>query len=120
MRLPKGVVCLVCCCDDRLCDTVALSSVRGTPQHAAPVLTAELRQHCSHILQEYRDLQDKAALVTPNSEGREQQQLYQRISFLDPVVTLIQQLESKEQVCAEEVCVSSSCECVVLSRSWRS
>lgn len=63
------------------------------------MLTSELRRHLSHILEEYHGLQDRASSLAIDSGGKEHDhQLYQRMSSLEPVVSLVRKLEAKEQV----------------------
>ena len=78
---------------------LALSSGRPSSQQPALVLTTQLRLHLSRIVEEYWGLQNKASALAIESGGKEHDRvLYQRMSFLEPVVKLAQQLEAKELV----------------------
>lgn len=65
---------------------------------SAPLLTSELRQHLLQLLAEYHGLQDKANALT---QGGRDHKLYQRMSSLEPVVKLVQNLEAKEKEMTE-------------------
>ena len=71
------------------CGTSAgLSAAPQPPLHSS-LLTKGLREHLSHLLEEYQGLQEKAST---------NHKLYQQISSLEPVATLVQRLQEKEKV----------------------
>lgn len=76
----------------------ALSS--GVKQPA--LLTAGLRQHLSRLLEQYYALQEKAnscsSITSGREDGQQKHQVFQQLSSLEPVVTLVQHLEKKEMV----------------------
>lgn len=66
----------------------------------APQLTTDLRQHLSHLLEQYHGLQDKANDCGGGVVGGDHyNHLYQQIASLEPVAKLTQELQAKEQVC---------------------
>lgn len=59
-----------------------------------PLLTPEVRQHLSHLMDQYHGLQDKANTLTAVGHHT----LYQKMASMEPVVKLMRQLEAKEKV----------------------
>ena len=71
----------------------ALSSAARTPT-SPPILTTDVHNHLSHLLGEYHDLQEQAHSNTTVRDHT----LYQKMSYLEPVVKLMTRLDAKEKV----------------------
>lgn len=72
------------------------SSVAAKAPPSPPILTTHVRHHLSRLLGEYHDLQEQAHA---NPTGRDHT-LYQKMSYLEPLVKLITHLDNKEKVLA--------------------
>jgi hypothetical protein len=73
--------------------SVALSHAAKSPLYP-PLLTADVRQHLTHLVEEYHGLQEKANVQNTVKDHT----LYQKMSSLESLVKLIAQLEIKEKV----------------------
>ena len=72
--------------------SVALSSTAKSSLYQS-LLTTDLRQHLTCLVEEYHDLRAKADV--PSAAG--DHTLYQKMSSLEPLVRLVARLEAKEK-----------------------
>lgn len=76
--------------------TTARVSIRVLSSSQPPALTGDLKKYLSHLVEEHHVLQEKISSHACSGTREHPTQLYQRLSMLEPVVKLVQQLKVKE------------------------